>query len=192
MRGPHPRIIALSFALLTGTTSVFVGIPASAADETEEVRRAKSFFEEGRAQFRAGDFEAAASAFAAGHALVPRSTFLLNMGLCYRQLKQLDRAEDAFRRFVAAAAADDPYLPQARDMLDEIVRQRVPPAVAPVVIAAPPSRLSARPRRTQRVLAWALPVGTVVLTGAILGIVFGVRASGPACDGERFGCFDLR
>jgi Tfp pilus assembly protein PilF len=178
---------------------------ASPDEETDEVRRAKTYFEVGRAHFKAGEFEAAARAFGEGYAVVPRSTFLLNMGLCYRHLKQLDRAEEAFRRFLQGAAPDDPYRTQARELLDEILRERagdmspatvlVPPS--PVVMAVPPpapgpSPAAERRRRRLRTLAWALPTGVVLATGLVVGLVLGLRAGDAACGGERFGCLDLR
>jgi tetratricopeptide (TPR) repeat protein len=210
MRGRRARVLAL--LLLVAGATVGVARGEGPAEETEEVRRAKAYFEAGRARFRAGDYEAAARAFAEGYAVVPRSTFLLNMGLCYRRLKQLDRAEDAFRRFLEGASPDDPYRKQARELLDEIARERTgapppaaqastssppPPVAAPASVvmpaptAPPPVRDEAR-RRRLRTLAWALPVAVVVATGTVVGLVLGLRSRGPACEDERFGCLDLR
>jgi len=206
MRGRRARVLALLLLLFGVSAGAARG--EGPAEDSEEVRRAKAYFEAGRAHFRAGEYEAAARAFADGYAVVPRSTFLLNMGLCYRHLKQLDRAEEAFRRFLEGAAPDDPYRKQARELLDEIARERGGPSpaapAAPLVsptppapaIAVAPASAAATPaparRRQLRTLAWALPVAVVVATGTVVGLVLGLRARGVGCEDERFGCLDLR
>jgi hypothetical protein len=188
--------------------------PSLRAEERDPTARAKLYFETGRLLYKQGDYEQAAKQFNAGYALLPRPQFLLNSGLCYQKLDQLDKAHESYQRFLREAAADDPDRERVQKWLGEVEvklaaqraqqqqQRAAEPATGPSIMAptaAPTSNggvtLTAAPPPPKKSFArrnwWIFPVAGVVVAGAVVGIVLGVRAGGPSCSGMP-GCIDLR
>jgi tetratricopeptide (TPR) repeat protein len=74
-----------------------------AAADRQAVERARQHIVKGEAAFRAGRYPEAMAEFEAGHRLVPRPGFLLNMGHVQRRMGNLPRARDFFRRYLDSA-----------------------------------------------------------------------------------------
>ena len=131
--------------LVTAIALVLFLAPSLRAEEKDPTARAKLYIETGRLLYKQGDYEQAAKQFNAGYALLPRPQFLLNSGLCYQKLEQLEKARDLYQRFLREAPSDDPDRERANKWLGEVEstlatqraareqqRQNEPP-VAPVV-----------------------------------------------------------
>jgi tetratricopeptide (TPR) repeat protein len=196
--------VATAIALL-----IFLA-PSLRAEEKDPTARAKLYFETGRLLYKQGDYEQAAKQFNAGYVLLPRPQFLLNSGLCYQKLEQLDKARDHYQRFLSEAPPDDPDRERANKWLGEVevmlaaqraVREQQrqnEPSVAPIIAPAPRNSgvtLTAAPPPPRQSFVrrnwWIFPVAGVVVAGAVVGIVLGVRASGPSCNNMP-GCLDFR
>lgn len=191
---------------------LLVGLATTARAQSDEaLSKAKLYFETGRLLFEQGDYEQAARKFQAGYDLVPKPQFLLNSGLCYQKLGQLDKAKAMYERFLREAPADEPDRDKAQKLLGEVDQKLAernpapppplppPPATTPVHEEAPPSSSSvtlattAPPPRKSFVRRnwWIFPVAGVVIAGVAVGIYFGVRPSPNACAGSP-NCLDLR
>src|SRR5258706_14986323 len=73
---PLPRFLGLSFALVFVTVLAF----AQPAPTPEEVQQAQARWNEGKAFFDAGNFEAARVAFKQAYTVFPHPVFLQNLG----------------------------------------------------------------------------------------------------------------
>ena len=129
--------------------------------DRDNVARARLYYETGRLLYDQGDYEQAAKKFTAGYELAPRPQFLLNTGLCYQKMDQLDKAHALYERFLREASADDPDRERAKTWLAEVDAKIAaiksaprppqalpPPSSAPsehAVPSAPAPALSATP-----------------------------------------------
>jgi Flp pilus assembly protein TadD len=170
----------------------------------DDVTRARTHFEAGRALYQLGNYNEALREFAAGYQLAPRPQFLLNLGQCYRKLDDLANARSMYQRYLHDAPQSDPERPQAEQILAEIERQiadrqaaQAPPApVTPPPIAAPAATTltqTAPPPKKSWIKRnwWVIPVGAVVVgVGVGLGVYYGTRAPDP-CSGANLTCWDL-
>ncbi len=178
------------------------------AQPDDNVARARTHFEAGRALYQLGNYNEALREFAAGYQLAPRPQFLLNLGQCYRKLDDLQNARAMYQRYLHDAPATDPERPQAQQILAEIDRQiadrQAAAAAAPPPPPAPPTE-SAAPAAAATTLTvtappkkpwikrnwWIIPVGVVVVgVGVGLGVYYGTRQPDP-CSGANLTCWDL-
>lgn len=176
------------------------------AQSDDQVARARTHFEAGRALYQLGNYTEALREFAAGYQLAPRPQFLLNLGQCYRKLDDLGRAREMYQRYLHDAPASDPERPQAQQLLGEIDQQIAehkaasapPPSTGPppVVVAAPASLAltqAAPPPRKSWIKRnwWIIPVGAALVgVGVGLGVYYGTRTPDP-CSGANLACWDL-
>jgi len=185
---------------------------AAHAQSNDDISRARTHFEAGRALYQLGNYDEALREFAAGYELAPRPQFLLNLGQCYRKLDNLEQARAMYQRYLHDAPVSDPERPQAQQILAEIDRQiadkqaaaaaaAAPPPTAPTgTTAAPASAPTATATLTAAAPArkpwikrnwWIIPVGAVVVGVAVgLGVYYGTRAPDP-CSGANLVCWDL-
>ena len=185
---------------------------AAHAQSNDDISRARTHFEAGRALYQLGNYDEALREFAAGYELAPRPQFLLNLGQCYRKLDNLEQARAMYQRYLHDAPVSDPERPQAQQILAEIDRQiadkqaaaaaaAAPPPTAPTgTTAAPASAPAATATLTATAPArkpwikrnwWIIPVGAVVVGVAVgLGVYYGTRAPDP-CSGANLVCWDL-
>jgi len=182
---------------------------AAHAQSNDDISRARTHFEAGRALYQLGNYNEALREFAAGYQLAPRPQFLLNLGQCYRKLDDLINARLMYERYLKDAPATDPERPQAEQILAEIEKQiadqqaaKAPPP-PPLVNASPSSPMASAPASSTLTTAppphkswikrnwWVIPVGAVVVgVGVGLGVYYGVRANDP-CAGANLTCWDL-
>jgi len=185
---------------------------AAHAQSNDDISRARTHFEAGRALYQLGNYDEALREFAAGYELAPRPQFLLNLGQCYRKLDNLEQARAMYQRYLHDAPVSDPERPQAQQILAEIDRQiadkqaaaaaaAAPPPTAPTgTTAAPASAPTATATLTAAAPArkpwikrnwWIIPVGAAVVGVAVgLGVYYGTRAPDP-CSGANLVCWDL-
>jgi len=178
--------------------------PARAQQNDDQMTRARTHFEAGRALYQLGNYNEALREFAAGYQLAPRPQFLLNLGQCYRKLDDLANARSMYQRYLHDAPQSDPERPQAEQILAEIERQIAdrqaaqapPPPVTPPPGAAPAATTltqTAPPPKKSWIKRnwWVIPVGAVVVgVGVGLGVYYGTRAPDP-CIGANLTCWDL-
>lgn len=163
-------LLALFFALCATST-------ARAEDATA---RAKACFERGSARYQRGDYEAAAREFEAGYALAPRPLFLVNLGQAYRQLGQLERARDVYRRFLASAPPTDPQRASVDriviDLDQKLAEKKRAPTVTPseAVLVPPPTPVTA-----------PLPVVSAPLASQPAAVVPVATTSAPPAPAKR-------
>ncbi len=203
------RVIVI-LAVVLGAVS-----PAHAASPND-IARAREYFETGRLLFDQGDYDVAAKKFLAGYELVQRPQFLLNIGLCFQKLGQLEEARLYYQRFLSETPADDPDRGRAQQWMGEVeakLAERAksappPPPPAPTTTsppapATPAPATASRPRldltATPEAPAkksffqrnwWIFPVAGAVVAGVAVGIYFAARPSNPCPSDIR--CLDLR
>jgi hypothetical protein len=177
------------------------------AQPEDNLSRARTHFEAGRALYQLGNYNEALREFAAGYQLAPRPQFLLNLGQCYRKLDDLANARLMYERYLKDAPPSDPERPQAQQILAEIDKQiadrQAPPTPPPTVTTTPPSTSEQPAEATLTTTApppkkswikrnwWIIPVGAVVVgVGVGLGVYYGTRSPDP-CSGANLACWDL-
>jgi tetratricopeptide (TPR) repeat protein len=162
------------------------------AGDDSDAARARAHADVGMALYKRGEWAAALREFASGHQLAPRPEFLLNMGQCYRKLKQPKLAYDSYRQFLSDPLSDDRLRPTVERMMREVEVElaattpppglAAPPSLAAPPATAPPSAPPApqpRAHRWRKQLAWIVPVGAVVVGVSVgLGVYFGTRDCG--------------
>jgi hypothetical protein len=185
---------------------------AAHAQSNDDISRARTHFEAGRALYQLGNYDEALREFAAGYELAPRPQFLLNLGQCYRKLDNLEKAREMYQRYLHDAPVSDPERPQAQQILAEIDRQIADKQAAAAAAAAPPptaptgtsAATTSAPAATATLTTtapakkpwikrnwWIIPVGAVVVGVAVgLGVYYGTRAPDP-CSGANLVCWDL-
>jgi tetratricopeptide (TPR) repeat protein len=186
---------------LVSVLVLLLSSPVCFAQSTEDVSRARTHFEAGRALYNLGNYNDAVREFAAGYQLVPRPQFLVNLGQAYRKLGDLEKARDMYRRFLDSAPANDPDREQVKQIvadLDQQLAAQPPPAPPPVAAPVPSPQeaaaltTQASPSEHQPFLKrhwWIFPAGAVVLAGVAVGIYFGVRpAPQVGCGDASLGC----
>jgi hypothetical protein len=109
----------------------------------ETVARARSHFDAGNGYYASGLYQDAIREFQAGYALVPRPSFLVNLGQAYRKVGNLDRAKESYVSYLRSLPADSPLRDQALRVLAEIEvqleeRGRADEAPRPPAPIAPP------------------------------------------------------
>ena len=193
----------LSFCL---TCLVLLGSPEKAPGETpgppapaapELIEQAKQHFDAGNAHYAAGRYQQAVQAFQAGYALVPRPSFLLNLGQAYRRLGNLPAAKDAYVAYLQALPEESPLRNQALQVLAEIEvrlqenragasaalpepRALSPARPGPDLITPGPPSPSDEPRVSRRF--WGVAAGVTGLALLGTGTVFELRARGASQD----------
>jgi tetratricopeptide (TPR) repeat protein len=149
------------------------------------VARARAHFDAGNAHYAAARYKEAIQEFQAGYALVPRSSFLVNLGQAYRKLGDLDRAKESYVAYLRSLPEDSPLRDQALRVLAEIEVQRQargarvqpaepPPPAPPVFVRKSAPTPAEPPSRAGRWVGVGLIAAGVGLAGA--GLVFELRA----------------
>jgi hypothetical protein len=82
----------------------------------ESERPARVLFQHAEANFQAGKFSEALADYRAAYQIEPLPGFVFNIGQCYRNLRDYERARTAFRRYVALA----PHSPN-REVADALI-----------------------------------------------------------------------
>jgi hypothetical protein len=110
-----------SGAPATGASLPAQGSPApTTLPSPETVARARSHFDAGNGYYASGLYQDAIREFQAGYALVPRPSFLVNLGQAYRKVGNLDRAKESYVAYLRSLPADSPLRDQALRVLAEI------------------------------------------------------------------------
>jgi tetratricopeptide (TPR) repeat protein len=194
------RAAAISVVALAAFAA---GAPASAAGAASVDRPGRVLFEQAETKFNLGRFDDALADYQAAYEVEPLPAFLFNIGQCYRNLGNYERAQFYFRRYVALDP-DSSNRPAAERLVAEMGKlareqasaaprnaQETPPALAvrapaagegavavqPVAYVAQPVRAAdARPPLYRRPLFW-VAVSAVVVGGA--AAAFALRPDDP-------------
>lgn len=92
----------------------------SAPPRDSRTDQARRHFEDGNAAYAAGRYQEALAHFTAGHALVPRPSFLLNLAQTHRQLGHLEQAKELYLDYLRTLPGDSPIRPQIAQIALEI------------------------------------------------------------------------
>jgi tetratricopeptide (TPR) repeat protein len=188
----RPRFFAwLAVALALSATH-------ARAQSADDVARARTHFEAGRALYNLGNYTDAIREFSAGYQNAPKPQFLINLGQAYRKLNDLEHARDMYKKFLEETTPNDPDREQVRQIVVEIDQQLAArPAPAPPVVVAQPApaqvavSTEAPPKKPFiKRHWWIIPVAGVVLAGVAVGIYFGTRPSQVDCSSATLGCID--
>jgi tetratricopeptide (TPR) repeat protein len=108
------------------------------------VRPGRALFERAEASFRGGRFEQARADYQAAYDVEPLPAFLFNIGQCYRNLGDYERAKTFFDRFTALdpRSANRPAAERLSVEMSRLGGERRAQAQAP----APPPSLAAPPQ----------------------------------------------
>jgi tetratricopeptide (TPR) repeat protein len=186
--------------ILVGALLLLSGL--ARAQTEDQIARARTHFEAGRALYNLGNYSDAIREFSAGYELVPKPQFLINLGQAYRKHGELEKARQMYRRFLESVPRNDPDREQVSQILADLEQQiaaepprpAAPPAVAPApahteaaLVAAPEPARKPWIRRNW----WVIPVGAVVVGAALgVGLYFGLRGSTVDCSIATLGCID--
>jgi tetratricopeptide (TPR) repeat protein len=121
---------AALMALLAAADPGVAGDPGARTEDGS----ARALFERGEVKFNLGNFEAAAADYQAAYELDHRPALLFNVGQCYRNLENYERARFFYRRFLTL----DPQTPNRRETesLIDLMSKRLDEQRAKVDLAA--------------------------------------------------------
>jgi tetratricopeptide (TPR) repeat protein len=160
---------------------------------------ARALFQQGEVKFNLGDFEGAAADYQAAYEIDHRPALLFNIGQCYRNLGNYERARFFYRRFLALA----PRTPNRRETerliasMSKLLDQHILAAQPPRGATEPPpfSPSVRRPEQATNTRATTPPVyrrtwfwvgvGGVVAGGVAAGFLLSrddPRGSLPSID----------
>src|SRR5207245_1911554 len=117
------KFVLVAMVLVAATGSAWAQAQPQSSSSGDDLARARTHFEAGRALHKPGNYTEALREFAAGYQLAPRPAFLLNLGQCYRMLDDLGKAREMYQRYLREAPAGDPERAQAQQVLVEIDKQ---------------------------------------------------------------------
>jgi len=123
--------------------AAFTGRVVGAADAQGGDRPGRALFEQAEAKFNVGRFEEALVDYQAAYDVEPLPAFLFNIGQCYRNLGNYERAQFFFRRYTVL----DPRSPDravAERLIAEMDRRAAERAAAPERDQLSPSPIVAR------------------------------------------------
>lgn len=116
-----------------------------AGEVAAEGRPGRALFESAESKFNVGHFDEALVDYQAAYDAEPLPAFLFNIGQCYRNMGNYERAQFFFRRYTALDPRS-PNRPAAERLIAEMDRLAVErPAVAPAGEPAPPMPSLAAP-----------------------------------------------
>jgi tetratricopeptide (TPR) repeat protein len=95
--------------------------PRAAAASASSDRPGRARFEQAEVKFNLGRFEDAVADYQAAYEVEPLPAFLFNIGQCYRNMGDYERAEFYFRRYVALDPRS-PNRPAAERLIAEMDR----------------------------------------------------------------------
>lgn len=114
----HARALALRYQALKSLESPETDAALAKLREAAPGEAAQIFHEQGVTLFNAGETEAALDAFLAAIDIQPEHARAhYRAGLCYASLKNNAQARSFLEKFIELAAATDPEVPIAREML---------------------------------------------------------------------------
>ena len=121
---------AALIALLAAADPGAAGDPGGRPEDSS----ARALFERGEVKFNLGNFEGAAADYQAAYELDQRPALLFNVGQCYRNLENYERARFFYRRFLTL----DPQTPKRRETesLIDLMSKRLDEQTAKVDLAA--------------------------------------------------------
>jgi tetratricopeptide (TPR) repeat protein len=157
--------------------------PATAETAPEQVAAYRDAVERGTLAFRAGRFLEAKTAFELAYDMHPAPVVLFNIASCWRRLGDRTSALVAYRRFLAAAPADDPRRPLATETVGRLEAEDLAAAAADLAAESVVLRAPA-PRRWSTTAKVGMGVAAIGAVGLVVGGIDAWRASARQDDFE--------
>jgi len=204
---PGARRLAAAGAALVALLSFGMASPAWAQLTEETKAQARAHFKRGKAAFELGKFQEALQEYEAAYKAMPLPGFLFNIGQCYRNLDNYEKAIFSFRLYLRK-------LPEARNraavesLIDELegkaeeerkqkaaLRPVVPdyepkPGPRPIRYPAPPPKPPKKPPFYTQWWFW-VPVAAVVVAGGVVGVYYAARPEEAELPSSTLGVWDL-
>lgn len=126
-----PAIVAGALAVTVTVTGAGAAAEASApADQAAGEHPGRAFFQRAETKFNLGRFDEALEDYRAAYQAEPLPAFLFNIGQCYRNLGDYERAQFFFRRYTALDPRS-PNRPAAERLIVEMDRLAAARAAEP-------------------------------------------------------------
>ncbi len=167
------RLLALGL-LWCGSFGAAIDGHAAEADKSEE-GEAERVFEEATKQYNLGNFQVALKGYQKAYDLLPLPAFLFNIGQCYRNLGQYDRATFSFEIYLKELKE-----PAARRRIEALIQELKmeaatkskvtrappvdPPGLTPKTVVTPPPKRGVH----KRWWFWVIIAGAALTPGAVL------------------------
>jgi tetratricopeptide (TPR) repeat protein len=135
----------------------------ASADDAAGDRPGRVLFEQAEAKFNVGRFEEALVDYQAAYDAEPLPAFLFNIGQCYRNLGNYERAQFFFRRYTALdpRSANRPAAERLIAEMDKLAAERASSAESnqppPEISTLPAPAAGAHPATTERAGFMAQP-----------------------------------
>jgi tetratricopeptide (TPR) repeat protein len=94
-----------------------------AAEETENVKRARTLFANGVSAFKDGNLERALQAFEEAYQLRPHPTVLINIAGCYDQMGKPIEAISNYEKFLKETQGDTPQRREVKKTLEQLYKK---------------------------------------------------------------------
>lgn len=148
-------------AVMVVAFSALVTSAWAAGDGGAGHRRGRALFEQAEAKFNVGRFDEALVDYLAAYDAEPQPAFLFNIGQCYRNMGNYERAQFFFRRYTALDPRS-PNRPAAERLVTEMARLAAerpadgererpptpPPSPPPTLVAPAPAPITAAEQPT--------------------------------------------
>jgi tetratricopeptide (TPR) repeat protein len=204
---PGARRLAVAGAILVTMLSFGTASPLWAQPTEEAKAQARAHFKRGKAAFELGKFQEALQAYEAAYQTLPLPGFLFNIGQCYRNLDNYEKAIFSFRLYLRKLpearnrAAVESLIEELEAKAEEERRQKqaLRPAVPdyepkpdrrPIRYTAPPPKPPKKPPFYTQWWFW-VPVAAVVIAGGAVGVYYAARPEEAELPSSTLGVWDL-
>jgi hypothetical protein len=160
-----------------GALMSLVLVSALAYAEGDDIARARSHFEAGRAMYRLEQYSDALREFSAAYQLLPKPQFLANLGLCYDKLgdgardgdqkrEMYEHARDMYQKYLAEAPPKDAVRDQIAQLSAELDKKltALPPPAPPKPRVVEPAPAPPAPQPAPPASATQAPPAATVQT----------------------------
>jgi tetratricopeptide (TPR) repeat protein len=164
--------------LLVGFVIAIAPRPAHAEDPA--MRAAKRHFERGEKLFALGKFDEALDEYQKAYDAKPIPDFLFNIGQCYRNLDDYDKAIFSFKKFIKEEP-DAPNREAVQKLIDDLEDKKEHDGGRKIIDNNPPPIRPKSERPFYKQWWFWTGVGVVTVAGSV-GIYEGTKGGPPSTD----------